>query len=413
MKSIVSGIIATIIAILCLGSLAAAKKREYPEPPPYVNPVEGEFPLCATYIYYKDAPVTRQDLLRIKECGFNIMRASAHEPRFKQTLDSLEGIDLKTVSYIWEALGTDTERVVNRFKDNPHIVLYHIYDEPNTSQYPDVKKLCDRFNSIDSTRMTFVNLLAKTDPKQLQAPDYATYVDAFVQTVNPPFLSFDIYPVWSSRNKAYVAEDGLYSSYGTISRISRESKRPFWAYILTTKHWNYPKPKTEYIRFQVFVALGYGAQGLSFFTYALPDFDRKDHKFSDSALDEEGNPTDVWYMIRDVNREVTNLKDVFLGAEVVDVSHTGSKLPPDTKRLGTPPAPFNSIESGKQGIMVSHLRNGDNEYLLLLNRSVTEKQKVHYSLSAPVTRLTGDGKEKREKGSSVTLSPGGYALYRL
>lgn len=415
MKSITSGIIATLLSVICVGGMAFAKPSAYPVPPPYKNPVEGEFPLKASYIYYKDSPVTKQDLKWVEECGFNILSASAYADRFQHTIDSIQGLDLKLSFYVWEAYGDSakTAKTINRFKDDPHIVLYSIRDEPLPEHFAHVKMMSDRFNRIDPTRMTFVNLLPKMKPNELKSPDYESYVGSYVKTVNPPLISFDIYPVRKSKGKVYVAENDLYPTLETIAKVARESHRPFWAYLNTSKHLFYPKQKREYIRFQIFTNLAYGAQGLSYYTYALPDFDREKGDYSDAPLDKEGNRTDVWYMVRDVNKEVKNLTKVFLGAEVLDVSHTGAVIPDQTHRLQSTPRPFNWIASDGNGIIVSHLKNGTDEYIVMVNRDIHNRQKVRFSLSDYVTRLTGDGKEKREKGSSVTLSPGGYAVYRL
>ena len=150
---------------------------------------------------------------------------------------------------------------------------------------------------------------------------------------------------------------------------------------------------------------------MGYFTYTLPDYDKKG-EYSDAPIDKDGNRTDVWYFVRDLNREITNLEKVFLRAEVEEVKHTG-RLTHGTKRLGRLPRPFRNIESmGVEGVVVSRLKNGKERYLMLVNKDVVNPQEVRIGLSGSVERLYGDGSEAPFSSQTITLSPAGYAIFR-
>lgn len=407
---------ATIIAlaIIGVGISALAQKKVWPVAPAYVNPTAPEMPLIASYAFYDTAMLVPEKFRELRTAGFNMSRQSMNEEKIQKALEAIEGTGVKMMLYSWDALNPQlTVKTIDKYKDNPNIGAYHVVDEPKMSKFPEVKRLNDLMLQADPDGFTFSNLLPSIGAKQLEAPDYRTYVEEFVSTVNPPVISFDCYPVKEKNGKIYVY-DRYFETLEIVADVAEKSGRPFFSYVLTTKAPSYPKQTVDFLRFQVFTALGYGAQGLSYFTYCLPDFD-KTGEFSDSPLDREGNRTDVWYMVRDVNREIRLLEKHFLGAEVIKVSHTGRSIPTGTNYLTKLPEPFTSLTSNGEGVMVSHFKNNGREYLLLVNRDVLNRQKVNFTKKREITRLTGDGKETPvpENDSFVILSPGGYALYKL
>lgn len=402
------------IAFLVVVAINACA-REYPAAPAYYPHPSGHFPITASYALYHPY-MTDQQMKWVKEAGFNnITKVLSYEDSDSLIrLASKHGISVLVANFDMRDT-LKTRQGVERYKDNPTVWGFTAYDEPNASKFDYLAVLENKMLRYAPQKTRFFNLLPAVEGTPwLGTKDYRTYVEEFVRTVNPPFISLDIYPVNIDRktNKRFVAPM-LYKTMEVIRDVANESDRPIWCYILSNQHGNYPKPTKEYIRFSVFTALAYGAQGLIYYTYLLPDFDQGKGEYSNAPIDLKGNRTDVWYMVRDINNEVRNLEKVFLGATVLDVSQSGASIPESTKRLTTLPAPFGIIESDGMGVTVSHLRNGSDEYLLLVNRDINRKQKVYLSRRRPVIRIYGDGKEKLDKGNSLTLTPGGYALFKI
>lgn len=410
-KSIIR--ILTVAFTVALAGHASADTAQYPTPPKYTPFPNGEFPIKATYALYQPF-INQRQVEWVKEAGFNIMGQRLDEKDLDSLITVASRNDIKVTAATFSM--NDFAKMpyfIKKYGDNPTVWGFSIADEPNASKFEELSRVQMDFNRLNPNQMPFYNLLPIVSPKQLGAPDYFTYVSDFVKIVNPPFISYDKYPVMVDKNRGIYVEDNFYLTLETIAKVAKDSGRPFWAYILSTQHWKYPKAKKEYLRFHIFTNLAYGAQGLSYFTYLLPDFDRGIGDFSNAPIDSKGKRTDVWKMVRDVNKEVHNLTKVFLGAEVIDVSHTGSTIPESTHRLSRLPAPFTTIENGPEGLVVSHLRNGDSEYLVIVNHDVLHKQRVKLPRQRPVTRIYPNGKEKTDKGPDLTLDPGGYAIFRL
>lgn len=404
--------IITVLA-LAVSATACARDKKYPEPPAYSGNPDGRFPLAATYAFYPPC-ITDLHFEWVKEAGFNIIGQNLPPAQLDSCLILAARHDLLVRAVPYGIADTlNIPRFVEKYGANPYIWGFSGADEPNASRFPYLKRMQEIYHELIPEKNVFINLLPAVEAKQLGSKDYRAHVEDYVRTVNPPFISFDCYPIKQTAGRGPYIDDCLWRTIEVVAEVSRESERRFWAFILCTAQPPlYPKQNRNFLRFQIFTALAYGAQGLSYFTYQMPDFDKGKNQFSDAPIDWDGNRTDVWYMVRDVNREVRNLEHVFLGAEVVDVSHTGP-LPNATKRLWSLPAPFLSLDSEGEGVVVSHLRNGDDEYLLLVNKDVVRKQKVNLRRSRPVTRLYGDGREKEESKASITLDPGGYSIFRF
>lgn len=413
MKKYTLGVLLAAIALTGVSISAIAQKREFPKPPVYVNPTAPEMPVIASSAFFDTAMLKSERFLELREAGFNMSRQSMSQIRADLALKAIEGTGVKMMLYCWEALDPKrTVSVINKYKNNPNIGAYFVFDEPKASKFEYVKELNDLFRRADSSKLTHINIYPTMDSKTLEAPDYRTYVEEFVSIVNPTFLCFDHYAINVNDGKL-VCTPRYFENLEIISDVAKKSERPFYSYVLCNKFDKHPIPDRANLRFQIFSVLGYGAQGLNYFTYCPPDFD-KDNEFTYTPLDHDGNRTSVWYALKDVNAEVHNLEKYFLGADFITVEHTGKNIPIGTRYLNSPlPAPFTALTSNGEGVMVSHFKNKGKDYLFILNRDLNKKQKVNFTKTAPVVRITGDGKRKTDNSKSVVLPPCGYALYEL
>ena len=405
--------ILAVVIVIVVSAAACASQRELPSPPKYFPHPSGHFPITAAYALYHPYMTDRQ-MEWIKEAGFNSITKVLNQEDTDSLIRLASKHGLTVLVASWDMRDTvNTRQWALRYKDNPTVWGFHAYDEPKADKFQYMSVLEDKMVKNANTKTRFFNLLPAVGPKDLGAKNYKSYVEDFVELVNPPFLSIDIYPVKTRKDGEIYVEPILYKTMEVIREVSEESGRPFWSYLLSNKHWSYPKPKREYLRFAAFTALAYGAQGFTYYTYLMPDFDKDKKEYSYAPIDWNGNRTDVWYIVRDINQEIRNLEKVFLGARVIDVSQTGKTIPDGTKRLESLPLPFKSIDSDGVGLTVSHLQNGEKNYLLIINRDVQKKQKVRIDRTRPVTRLYGNGKDKMDTGNSFMLEPGGYALFLL
>ena len=271
--------------------------------------------------------------------------------------------------------------------------------------------------SADTTHTVYLNLFPSYgDPAVrndfLGAESYEDYADKFVKEVGLPQISYDFYPVIEDVKENYV-RPYFYENLEVIRRVARRHGMPFWAFVMSTEHGPYPLPSGAHLRYEAFSALAYGAQCIQYFTYWTP-IDQH-FNYRNAPISKDGRRTHVYYLAKELNREIQNLAFVFLGAEAVDVWHTGSYIPKGTTPLQTPPAPFTDIKVDGEGIVVSHLVNSGSHYLMIVNRDINRAQNVTIENSKAVKRIMPDGSQKREKSGRRTLPlvPGGYLLYKF
>ena len=70
--------------------------------------------------------------------------------------------------------------------------------------------------------------------------------------------------------------------------------------------------------------------------------------------------------------ELKLISNIFWGAKVLSVRHTGEKIPIGTKRLTTLPSEVKVLDTHGSGAIVSILENRGKRYLLIVNRSLKD-----------------------------------------
>jgi len=173
------------------------------------------------------------------------------------------------------------------------------------------------------------------------------------------------------------------------------------------------------LRFQIYTALGFGIKQLSYFTYwsvgAL-------HNFSDGVIDVDGNPTDLYAPVSELNSEVNHLSDTLINLNAEKVYFSGAdiygmtRVPPDF--LVHPVDSHNIMYS----LMVD--KNGGTEYLMIVNTDYKNPVMSNLQMNAEavgsmeeVLHTTGQlsGMSLLANGDTLSLDflPGGGRLFRL
>ena len=90
---------------------------------------------------------------------------------------------------------------------------------------------------------------------------------------------------------------------------------------------------------------------------------------------------------------------------MVWVRHTGAEIPMGTRRLSNElPDEFKKVEASGEGVLISHLKNGDKRYLMILNRDIKRAQTVTVETAECVKRVMTDGRAVKASLYSPTLN---------
>ena len=416
MKRFILGVVA--FAALALGACQPQNKElgttDLATPHIYTNPTGDEFPIMAWFSlrpeeHLSENPVTRERYEEMAEAGFNISFshfASAED--VEQALEASQGTGVKILITCAE-MYDDTENTVRRFRHHPQTVGYFLRDEPVCADFPNLATLAENIRKADDTKLLYLNLFPNyVDRAHLGTLDYATYVRRFINEVKLGFVSFDNYPVTTEG-----VRDLFYSNLADIADEAKKAGVPFWAFSLSTAHDPYPVANRAAMRLQIFANLAYGAQGIQYFTYTTPM--GTIWNFHNAPIDENDQRTEVFDRIAEINHQVQALSKVFLGAEMIKVSHTGENIPTFTQRLTSEDLPkqITKVEADGVGVLVSHLKNGEKHYLMVVNRDIYKPQRVTVEAAAGVKRIMPDGRAvaANRYSPSLYVEPGDMLLF--
>lgn len=326
-------------------------------------------------------------------------------------------------------LKSDPEKVAKRFKDHPALEGYYLADEPGKAEFQALADWSKRLKSADSKHYSFVNLFPNINSNQSKfgTKDYKEYVDSFDKIFPAPYLSFDFYPVVDG-----AIHPRWYENLEFFANKYKSEGRPFWAFALTTSYLAYSNdaapptlndfyqlnksytpeatfvhdiPTLGELRLQVNANLAYGAQGIEYWSF----------KGFGSPIDADGKRTVVFDRLRKLNAEIQSLASVFLGAKVISVTHTGLDIPNETSRLSKLPTAIKLLETKGMGAIVSVLENGNNTYVVIVNRDYKNAMKLIIAGDDSVKKVHKDGSliAANEYANVTEIEPGDMSVYLI
>lgn len=382
-------------------------------PHKYTNPTGRAFPILAWYSILNN-DVSHSRFQELADAGFNLsFQIYPETASLKRALKASRGTGVKLITACPQLSG-NTAATVKALRNDKQNAGYFLIDEPSTNRFPELAAWAKKIRQADDKRLLYLNLLPNYAPSELYGTKtYKQYVERFIHEVGLGFVSFDHYPILSDGDNTYL-RDNYYENLEDVSSVCRKAEVPFWGFALATAHGSYPVMTRAMLRLQVFSNLAYGAQGLQYFTYWTPEPSAQAGlNYRNAPIDKNGKRTEVFDLIKELNAEVRRLTPVFLGASIIDVAHTGKKIPLGTHSLERLPSAFRNIGSNGEGFIVSYYTNHNNNYLMVVNRDLQHRQQAHVEATEKVRRILSDGTTAPASvySSDLWLEPGDYLLY--
>ena len=376
--------------------------------------------------------VSRERYREAREAGFTHMMQDAKSvEQMRSYLDMAhaEGIML---SVRLAQFHTEPEKTAQALKDHPALSTYHIDDEPSVHKFAKLGEVVRRIRAVDADHPCYINLLADTsDPiRWLGVADYRIYLDRALKEMSLPFISADFYPCILADNtlkQPFVDKDGKtvlkghwFKQLEILSSVARKSNLPLSLFACNVAHLNgrylYPVPALGHLRLQQYANLAYGALSLQYFTYWTPG-NVKPHYFHESLIRQDGTRSGVYDIVLALNRELHARAPSFVGAKVVEVCHTGSRIPDGTKKLTALPCYVERLETPDGGAVVSRMERGQEKILMIVNRSPVADLalEVSFRKGSGVLRILDDGRavSAEKYGSTYRVSPGYAEIFKV
>ena len=313
--------IVTVAFLLLLSQSGLAQVGHLTTPSSVTDSV---FPLMAW-----DYVNTEKVLDDMQQCGINLV--AFVEPDF---LDACHKYGIRGVIYdeelsgvIFSSYNSSTanpviERLIATYNDHPALYGYHLKDEPHTEELPELAKSIELVKKLAPGKWPYVNLF----PTQIFGENYESHLDQFGTICKPTAYSYDNYV------EDYVVGDGqpsfFWKNLEQVRSASLKYELPFWNCILTAPHWDYSLVTDANLRIRIFASLVYGAKGLAYYKFisaSLPILSAPDlGNFRGGPLDQFGERTPTWDLLRNMNRQIQNIGKALLKLRSVEVYHFGS-----------------------------------------------------------------------------------------
>lgn len=222
---------------------------------------------------------------------------------------------------------------------------HNVYDEPSSISadsrtlpqiFEYLGKIKEIYRRHYPDKIFYVNLLPRPClPGRNYWNDFETsgreeyehdYVEGFVRTVHPDFISFDQYNLLTSVNEQDYRisgpEDrslgsqiwtGLLENLEIFSHVSKQYGIPFFSFVQVSEHWagtvrHIRYPRIEDIRYQIGCQLAYGSQGVEYFTYWSGAYFGG---HGDACTDAFGNLTQHYDDVKQLNEELRFLEKTY------------------------------------------------------------------------------------------------------
>ncbi len=359
-------------------------------------------------------PADAEVLAGIRDCGFNLAGFVAPE-----ALDAVQAAGLKAI-----VSGTDThvgdaeaalptaeiqrrvQALVNRTGTHPATFGYYLRDEPSATVYGGLAEWAAAYAQAAPRALSYINLFPNyASPAQMGVGTYEEYLQQFVATVRPRFISYDHYALMDDGS----LRDGYFQNLEAVRRVAMKERLPFWNIVLANAHFHYAEPSPAGFRFQLYTTLAYGGRGISYFTYITPDVGN----YRLAPLDPFGHRTPTWDMLRQVNLQLHRLAPTYLRLTSLNVFHHG-QVP-----AGCSDSSSSQLLARLEGgdLVVGEFREAEGrDAVLVVNKDLARSTAFNLEFKSPgaVTLVSPySGAESAWAGEQCWLAPGqGMLLLR-
>jgi hypothetical protein len=300
--------------------------------------------------------------------------------------------------------------------DNPAALGFFLSDEPDAPSMAGLGKLAAMLHEAMPGKWPYVNLFPyRVPPSRLGTSDYDSYVRMLVKTVGQPFLSYDNYSLVNGEMLDY-----FYTNLEIVRRLGLESGTPFWNCILANAHFNYMEPSDATFHLQVYSTMAYGGRGIQYFTYFAPQIGN----YRLAAVDQFGNRTPTWDMLRRANNEIHALAPTLIRLRSTGVFHY-----PDVPEQGQSLAASKLIQSVEMTqryvrppvagrFLIGEFEDASRRpYFLIVNKDLRNSFQFRVQLKQEGRKLMRvspySGQEEAFGREMDWLAPGAGILFRI
>ena len=294
-------VVTTFLSVLCLSVFAVTSQMQAAEAEPGASvPWQVGTPIAT---YWAGPSLTDTVAAQMVEGGFNLVWCASEKELDVAGRHGLRG--QFTSSLLAPASLDDPQRreqldaLIARVSKHPALYAYYIIDEPNAAQFLSLGKLVTYLRERDPRHLAYINLFPTyASNKQLGTKGnvvtaYSEHLRRYVEQVQPSLISYDHYQF-----RVKGDSDQYFLNLAMIRRAAQEAGVPFLN-IVQACTWAPDAmriPNADELRYLVYTAAAYGAQGISYYVYAHVNH-------HGSLVDLDGTPGPLYHAVKSYNRE--------------------------------------------------------------------------------------------------------------
>ncbi len=364
-----------------------------------------------------------QQLQWMKDAGLNIAGFGrvADLPAYEQAGIQIFVSDRRINGYDFEKpldeaeVRRNIESLAREAGQSPAVIGFMLRDEPHARAMPSLGLVARIIQEYMPGKWPYVNLFpVRVTPDRMGTAKYEDYVRLLVDMIRQPFLSYDNYSLVKSEMLDY-----FYTNLEVVRRLSVETGVPFWNCVLSNAHFNYMENTDATYHLQAYATMAHGARGIQYFSY----FTWSNGNYRLGPIDQFGNKTPSWDMIRRVNNQIHALAPTLKRLKSTGVYHYPD-VPPDCRPLGESRL-VQSVEMTQRYVVPpvqarfligEFTDEAGRSFLMLVNKDLNNSFRYRLELKKPgnlVHISQYSGREERFGREMDWVAPGAGHLFRV
>jgi hypothetical protein len=228
----------------------------------------------------------------------------------KQIIAAASADNLPWHALIVDGEGDERDRITD-YASVGNGVGWMMGDEVDGSLMPFFGELIAWVKQNRPNDLVYTNAL----PTYAGFPDYSAYLEQIVQVMKPDVLMYDHYPFVEN-----LMRHDFYQNMMLVRNKALQHNMPYWAFMQSSALGAYRLPSKSDARMQMFSHLAAGFTGMAFFT-----FDNEPSYQYAAILDTAGNPTSLYPIVADLNKEAANLGKALRFMTSTDVKYIAGR----------------------------------------------------------------------------------------
>lgn len=375
--------------------------------------------------HWSDVPFSSADhgLASLADCGFTT--AAFVRPHLLlqtqklglQCIVAAQNFPIPWKTMSDQQIESAVKELVDSTGGSPAVLGYFLADEPGVQDFPGLAKAVAAVKRLAPRKLAYINLfpnyatLGAPNLSQLGTASYADYLERFVSTVHPQFISYDNYQIqYSNDQKNPTIAASYYQNLLTVRRVAMEHELPFWNIVSSNQiRTDMPVPTAANLLLQAYTTLAAGGKGLTWYTYYSPGYGY-------APIDMKGHATATWTYLKMVNDQIKVVGPIMEPLESVGVYFTQPQPAPS---LPTLPGRWVNGATCDVPLMIGEFSSSaDEKYAMVVNLSLRESARFTLKLAVPARDVQqvspADGSLlPMEAGNAAWLAAGQGVLLKL